>query len=74
LPVPTRNDTVSKEGSELVYRCAKQHSEATSDKRGAKIDALTLTPLELNDRIAALVPHRARTNIDTLVCWHPIRR
>jgi Putative transposase len=40
----------------LVYRCAKQHNEATSDKRGAKIDALTLTPLELNDRIAALVP------------------
>src|SRR5450830_1808880 len=35
-----------------------------SDKRGAKVDELTLTPLELIDRIAALVPpprtHRHR--------------
>ena len=55
-------------GSELVYRCAKQHSEPTSDKRGdkwgTKADELHLTPLELIDRIAALVPpprtHRHR--------------
>ena len=51
-------------GSKLVYRCAKQRSEATSDKRGAKVDELHLTPLELIDRIAALVPpprtHRHR--------------
>jgi hypothetical protein len=39
-----------------AYRCAKQRSEPTSDKRGAKADELTLTPLELIDRIAALVP------------------
>ena len=53
-----------KEGSKLVYRCAKQRSEPTSDKRGAKADELHLTPLELIDRIAALVPpprtHRHR--------------
>ena len=54
----------AKEGSKLVYRCAKQRSEPTSDKRGAKADELHLTPLELIDRIAALVPpprtHRHR--------------
>ena len=53
-----------KEGAALVYRCAKQHSEPALDKRGAKVDELTLTPLELIDRIAALVPpprtHRHR--------------
>jgi hypothetical protein len=47
-----------------VYRCGKQHSEPTSNKRGAKVDELHLTPLELIDRIAALVPpprtHRHR--------------
>ena len=55
---------LAKEGSKLVYRCAKQRSEPTSDKRGAKADELHLTPLELIDRIAALVPpprtHRHR--------------
>lgn len=54
-----------KAGSELVYRCGKQHSEPSSDyTRGAKADELRLTPLELIDRIAALVPpprtHRHR--------------
>lgn len=53
-----------KEGAALVYRCAKQHSEPASDKRGTKVDELTLTPLELIDRIASLVPpprtHRHR--------------
>ncbi len=56
-----------KAGSELVYRCAKQHSEPGSKphgKRGIKVDEITLTPLELIDRIAALVPppraHRHR--------------
>ena len=57
-------DRLRKEGAALVYRCAKQHSEPTSDKRGAKVDELQLTPLELIDRIAALVPpprtHRHR--------------
>ena len=51
-----------------MYRCAKQYSEPTSgkrgDKRGTKADELHLTPLELIDRIAAVVPpprtHRHR--------------
>ena len=28
------------EGNDLVYRCAKQYSEPTSDKRGAKVDEI----------------------------------
>ena len=61
---PFAMDRLRKEGAELVYRCAKQRSEPTRDKRGAKADELTLTPLELIVRIAALVPpprtHRHR--------------
>ena len=61
---PFAMDRLRKEGAALVYRCAKQHSEPTSDKRGAKFDELHLTPLELIERIAALVPpprtHRHR--------------
>ena len=61
---PFAMDRLRKEGAALVYRCAKQHSEPTSDKRGARVDELHLTPLELIDRIAALVPpprtHRHR--------------
>ena len=30
-----------------MYRCAKQQSEPSSDKRGARVDELHLTPLEL---------------------------
>lgn len=46
-----------KAGSELVYRCGKQHSEARSAYiRRAKADELHLAPLEQIDRIAALVP------------------
>jgi hypothetical protein len=61
---PFAMDRLRKEGATLVYRCAKQRSEPTSVKRGAKADELTLTPLELIARIAALVPpprtHRHR--------------
>ena len=43
---------------------AYQHSEPGADKRGAKVDELALTPLELIERIAALAPpprtHRHR--------------
>jgi hypothetical protein len=57
-------DRLRKEGADLVYRCTKQHSEPGADKRGAKVDELRLTPLELIARIAALVPpprtHRHR--------------
>ena len=61
---PFSMERLRKEGVALVYRCAKQRSEPTSDKRGAKVDELHLTPLELIERIAALVPpprtHRHR--------------
>ena len=61
---PFAMDRLRKEGASLVYRCAKQRSEPTSDKRGARVDELHLTPLELIARIAALVPpprtHRHR--------------
>jgi hypothetical protein len=57
-------ERLRKAGKDLVYRCAKQHSEPSSDKRGPKVDELVLTPLELINRIAALVPpprtHRHR--------------
>ena len=53
---PFAMERLRKEGAALVYRCAKQHSEPTGDKRGAKVDEITLTPLELIDRLAALVP------------------
>ena len=49
---------------EAGRRCAKQHSEPGSDKRGTKVDELQFTPLERIERIAALVPpprtHRHR--------------
>ena len=61
---PFAMDRLRKAGTALVYRCAKQYSEPSSDKRGARVDELHLTPLELIDRIAALVPpprtHRHR--------------
>jgi hypothetical protein len=60
-------ERLRKAGSELVYRCAKQHGESGSkpdNKRGAKMVEITLTSLEPIDRIAALVPpprtHRHR--------------
>ena len=53
-----------KKGNDLMYRCAKQRSEPTVDKRGAKVDELHLTLLDLSDRIAAPGPsprnHRHR--------------
>lgn len=45
-----------KEGTVLVYRCAKQRNEPSSNKRSAKADELHLTPLMLIDRIATLLP------------------
>jgi hypothetical protein len=61
---PFASERLRKEGATLVYRCAKQHSEPSSNKRGANADELHLTPLELIERIAALVPpprtHRHR--------------
>lgn len=56
LRPPFAMDWLCKEGAALVYHCAKQHSEPGSDKRGIRVGELQLTPLELIDRIAALVP------------------
>lgn len=69
-------DRLRKAGKNLVYRCAKPHSEPSSDKRGARVDELHLTPLELIDRIAALVPpprtHRHR-HFGALASNSPLR-
>jgi hypothetical protein len=51
-------ERLRKAGGELVYRYAKLRSEPGHDKRGTQVDEITLTPLELIDRIAALVPQR----------------
>ncbi len=70
---PFAMERLRKAGNDLVYRCAKQRSEPGGDwradprgvnNRGVRADELTLTPLELIDRIAALIPpprtHRHR--------------
>ena len=70
---PFSMERLRKADKDLVYRCAKQHSEPGGDRRtdqrgvnnrGVRADELTLTPLELINRIAALVPpprtHRHR--------------
>ena len=57
---PFAMDRLRKQGRDLVCRCTKQHSEPA----GGKAAELILTPQELIDRIAALVPpprtHRHR--------------
>lgn len=73
---PFAMERLRKTGSELVYRCGKQHSEPRSAYvRGAKADKLHLTPLELIDRIAALIPPpHTHPGTVTSGCWHRIRR
>ena len=56
-----------------MYRCAKQHSEPTGDKRGAKVAEMVLTPLELIDRIAALVNVTALAVLRRQEGKHPTR-
>ena len=56
---PFAMDRLRKEGANLVYRCARQHSEPG----GGKVAELTLTPLELIDRIAALVRQDLRAHL-----------
>jgi hypothetical protein len=41
--------------STLLYRCVKQHSVPSGARRSPRADELILTPLELIERIAALV-------------------
>jgi hypothetical protein len=71
---PFAMERLRKAGNDLVYRCARQRSEPGGDRRevnnragnqrGARHNEITLTPLELIDRIAALIPppraHRHR--------------
>ena len=62
-------DRLRKAGNVLVCRSAKQHSEPVSkphNKRGAKVDEITRAPLELIERIAALVPADAAQAPDAL--------
>ena len=63
-------ERLRKAGNEWVYRCAKQHGEIVSDRRGPRADELTLTPLELINRIAALVPPPR----DRATAHHPCAR
>ena len=53
---PFSTQRLRKAGSELVYRCAKQYSEPSLDKRGVKADALTLSPLGLIARTYEVFP------------------
>ena len=59
--LPFSQERLRKVCSELVYRCAKQHSEPGSDprdKRGAKgkaADEVHLTPMALIGRLATAV-------------------
>jgi hypothetical protein len=51
---PFAMDRFKQRGADLVYRCGKGHTESMqSDKHSGE---LVLTPLELIDRIAQLVP------------------
>jgi hypothetical protein len=55
---PFAMEQLRKEGAALVYHCAKQYGEPSSDNRSDKVDELHLTLLELMERIAALMPPR----------------
>lgn len=58
-------ERLRKSGSELVYCCAKQHSEPGSKphgKRGPKVEEITLTPLATTHQ-AFSTPH-ARTGLE----------
>ena len=61
-------ERLRKEGGDLLYRCANQHSEPATDKRGAKVDELHLTRLEPIDRIAALAPPLRKWKICCTPC------
>ena len=58
----------------LRQTAQRTRSDFYADRRGAKADELHLTPLELIDRIAALVPRHVPTGTATSGCWRPIRR
>ena len=45
-------NSLRNEDAALVYRCARYHSQPDSDRRGAKADEITLTPLQMIARSA----------------------
>ena len=44
-PSPFAMNRLRKEGADLVYHCAKQHSEPTGDKRAGNVDELVLSAI-----------------------------
>ena len=75
---PLAMERLKQRGADLAYRCGKghinDHEPLQSDKYSGELE---LTPLELIDRIAQLVPRchrRAHTGIATTACWPRIRR
>ena len=67
-------ERLRKEGSDPLYRCAKQHSEPSTDKRGTQVAEPHRTPLQPIDRGPPSCRRRARTGTATLVCWRRTRR
>lgn len=67
-------DRLRNAGSDFVYHYAKQHSEPTTDKHGAKADEITLTPLETIEKISIFMPRSASIGVATLACCHHTRR
>ena len=70
---PFAMDRLKQRGADLLYRCGKGHAEPLqSDKYAGE---LVLTPLELIDRIAQLVPpprtHRHSSRARRLWCSGP---
>jgi hypothetical protein len=63
---PFSMERLRQRGADLVYHCPKPQS-------GGKQADLVLTPLELIDRIAALVPPPRTRRHHYLVCWHRTR-
>jgi hypothetical protein len=59
-------DRLRQQGSDLVYRCAKQHSEPIAGV-GARQAELVLTPLELIDRIATSAGYTISINKRKLI-------
>ena len=68
---PFAMDRLKQRGADLVYRSSKGHAEPMqSDKYSGE---LVLTPLELIERIAQLVPPIAPTGVGITACWHRTR-
>ena len=64
VPKPFAMERLRQQGADLVYHCPKPQA-------GGKRADLLLTPLQLIDRIAALVPPPRTYRHATLACPHP---